>query len=61
VACIFDDNGGIKFIHGGPHYPDPDLDHESAMDDLQHKCLDDMEGFIQAYPEQWFHFSPLGA
>jgi lauroyl/myristoyl acyltransferase len=58
--CIFDGSGRFKFVHNGPHYPNPDLDHEAAMNELQEKCLRDMEYYIQEYPEQWFHFLPLG-
>jgi lauroyl/myristoyl acyltransferase len=60
TVCVFDGDGGFKFVFGGPHYPREDLAYDQAMRDLQNKCILDMTTFIQAYPDQWFHFQPFG-
>ena len=60
TVCTFDDKGDFKFVFGGPHYPRPDLSSSEAMLDLQEKCIADMTSFIREFPDQWFHFHPLG-
>jgi KDO2-lipid IV(A) lauroyltransferase len=61
TVCTFDGDGGFKFVFGGPHYPRSDLGSGEAMVDLQEKCIADMTSFIREFPDQWFHFHPLGA
>ena len=60
TACTFDHRGGFKFVFGGPHHPRSDVGSREAMLDLQEKCIADMTSFVREYPEQWFHFYPLG-
>jgi lauroyl/myristoyl acyltransferase len=60
TICTFGGDGGFKFVFGGPHHPRRDLGSGEAMLDLQEKCIADMTSFIREFPDQWFHFHPLG-
>ena len=60
AACVFAENGGYKFVCGGPHYPDDSLGDDEAAAKLQESCMTDMEKFIRTYCDQWFHFRPFG-
>jgi lauroyl/myristoyl acyltransferase len=60
TVCTFDGGSGFRFVFGGPHYPRTDVGSGEAMIDLQEKCIADMTSFIREFPDQWFHFQPLG-
>ncbi len=60
TVCTFGGDGNFKFVFGGPHHPRADLESREAMIDLQEKCIADMTSFIREFPDQWFHFYPLG-
>jgi hypothetical protein len=47
-------------VFGGPHHPRSDVGSREAMLDMQEKCIADMTSFVREFPEQWFHFYPLG-
>ena len=60
TACVFRDDGGLKFVFRGPHYPNLERGEEAAFEDLHRRCRADMEEFIAAFPGQWFHFTEFG-
>ncbi len=59
TLCVFAPDNRFKFVFAGPHYPDPALDEEAAVERLHAQCLRDMERFIRAYVDQWFNFERL--
>jgi KDO2-lipid IV(A) lauroyltransferase len=59
-AFLFKPGGGFKGIFRGPYDMGTGKDRLAAMDAVQNQCLRDLEELIRAYPEQYFHFDPLG-
>jgi lauroyl/myristoyl acyltransferase len=60
AVCVFRDDGGLRFVYRGPHYPDLAQGEEAAFEGLHRRCRVDMEEFIGACPDQWFHFAEFG-
>ena len=42
-----------------PFYPDPSLPTQQAIIDLVQRVMNEFEGLVRAYPEQWLLISPL--
>jgi len=59
VICVFDGRHRFKFHYGGPHFVDRSLEPEAAVDELQARVLKDVEGFVRAYPDLWFHYKRI--
>jgi KDO2-lipid IV(A) lauroyltransferase len=60
AVCVFDETGGLRFVHRGPYYPDLSRGEDAACEELHRLCRRDMEEFIRAFPEQWFNFTEFG-
>jgi KDO2-lipid IV(A) lauroyltransferase len=58
-ALLFDGKGRFRYVHGGTYLPDESLDEFEKLEDLQARCLRDLENIIRAHSDQWFHFLPL--
>lgn len=59
TAFLFQPDGRFKWIFRGPYYISDNPDRLAAMEEVQKQCLGDLEEFIRAHPEQYFHFDPL--
>jgi lauroyl/myristoyl acyltransferase len=58
-ALVFDGKDRFRYVRGGTHWPDPDLDEFDRLDTLQEACVRDLERIIKAHTDQWFHFFRL--
>lgn len=58
-ALLFDGPDRFRYVHGGTYLPDESLDEFDRLEDLQARCLRDLETIIRAHSDQWFHFLPL--
>lgn len=58
-AFILQPEGGFRGIFRGPYNISGSADRLAAMEEIQMRCLADLEDFIRAYPDQYFHFEPL--
>lgn len=58
-ALVFDGKDRFRYVRGGVHWPDPNLDEFDRLDALQELCVRDLERIIKAHTDQWFHFFRL--
>lgn len=58
-ALVFDGRDRFKYVHGGTHFAEDQVDEFEKLERLQERCLRDLERIIRGYSDQWFHFIPL--
>ena len=58
-ALLFDGKDGFRYVHGGTHWPDESAGEFERLEDLQDRCLRDLEKIIRENSDQWSHFRPL--
>ena len=58
-AFLLQPDAGFKGIFRGPYHIADYADRLAAMEEVQQRCLADLEDLIREYPDQYFHFEPL--
>jgi lauroyl/myristoyl acyltransferase len=58
-ALLFDGKERFRYVHGGTHWPDNSEGEFERLEELQDRCLRDLERIIREHSDQWCHFRPL--